>query len=68
MRVSDDLLDIDSKTAWVTSEVSYSLSRSGTTCSLKLKKPFCYTLMKEPDAKKIKIEDEEIKKDSGRIP
>lgn len=68
VKVSDDLLDIDSKTAWVISEVSYSLSRSGTTCSLKLKKPFCYTLMKEPDAKKIKIEDEEIKKDSGRIP
>ena len=68
VKVIDSLMEVDLSRSWIIVEVTYSLSASGTTCSLQLKNPFSYMLLEEPDAKKIKIEDEEIKKDSGRIP
>lgn len=65
--VKDTYLEVSQNHNWVVSEISYLLNSSGTSCNFKLQDPKSYDLVAEVDAKKVKIREDEIKKNSGRL-
>lgn len=68
VRFADRMLGKFENASWVITQISYSMSSSGTTAALTLKMKSLFNLCAVPDAKKITIEsDTDIKKDSGRI-
>ena len=68
MYVVDPFVEEDGHFRKVIQNITYSLGSSGSTVSLSLCGELKFQLFAEPDAKKIKIEDNnDIKKNSGRI-
>lgn len=63
----DDIAEVSTKRKWVITSISYNLGATGATVSMSLRNEIAFSLLKEPNAKKIRIEDNsDIKKDSGR--
>lgn len=68
VRVVDSLVEEDGYLRKVIQSITYSLGSGGSTVALSLCDELKFQLFAEPDAKKIKIENnDDIKKDSGRI-
>lgn len=63
----DPMLGPFENASWITTQITYSLSSSGTTSVMTLSTKSRFNLFSEPDAKKIRIEENsDIKKDSGK--
>lgn len=63
----DPMLGPFENASWITTQITYSLSSSGTASVMTLSTKSRFNLFSEPDAKKIRIEENsDIKKDSGK--
>lgn len=68
VRFKDPLLGAFEDASWVITQITYSLSDRGTTTTMVLGLKTRFNLFSEPDAKKVRIEDNsDIKKDSGKV-
>ena len=67
IKVIDSLTEVTPESEWVVANITYSIAGSGSLVSLELRRRKMYSVCKETDAKKITMEDVDIKKNSGRI-